>query len=317
MTKYKLVDLCCGIGGIRLGFEKYSEFETAFANDIDKNCKIVYDTNFASTKLTLNDINSLNKKDFPPKFDILTAGFPCQSFSIAGKRLGFNDYRGNVFFRIARIIKTYKPSCILLENVKNLESHDGGKTFKIIKNTLEKMGYHIKHKILNTKDYTSIPQNRERIFIIGFLSKKSYDHFNFPKPISKISSFKTLLETNVDKKYHYTDKKIFNKIKNEITSDKYIYQYRRYYVRCNKKGMCPTLTANMGTGGHNVPLILQNGVIRKFTPRECFNFQGFPSSYILPTNVSDAQLYKQAGNSVSVPIIEKMAKNILFALKKG
>jgi DNA (cytosine-5)-methyltransferase 1 len=154
-----------------------------------------------------------------------------------------------------------------------------------------------------------VPQNRERIFIVGFLEKKMYEEFTFPEPLPLGISFKELLQNEVDEKYHYENKPLYEKIKNEIISHDTIYQWRRIYVRPNKKGICPTLTANMGTGGHNVPLVKTIKGIRKLTPIECFYLQGFPKNYKLP-KISDTRLYKQAGNSVCVPIIKRIALNI-------
>jgi len=313
LPSFKVADFCCGVGGLRLGFEKYPEFTTVFANDVDKHCKITYELNFG--EMTISDINTLDYEKIP-QFDILLAGFPCQSFSVAGKRLGFKDKRGNIFFTLIDIIRVKKPRCVFLENVKNLERHDSGKTFKIMKETLIDQGYHIKHKVLNTKDYTKIPHNRERIFIVGFLDENCYDKFTFPQPLNEpVLCFRDFLEPTTNKKYRYNEKSIYSKIKDDIKSEECMYQYRRYYVRSNKKGLCPTLTANMGTGGHNVPLIYEktDNTIRKLTPRECFNFQGFPKAFKLP-NLADCHLYKQAGNTVTVPLIEKLAGQVLEAL---
>ena len=304
--RLRTVDLFAGVGGIRLGFEK-AGFQTVFANDFDKTCKDTYDLNFSKPKLTIKDIWKVNIKDIP-KFDILLGGFPCQAFSIAGYRKGFKDKkdRGNLFFRIVEILEERKPKAFLLENVKNLKGHDKGKTFKIIKETLEKLGYNIKSEILNSMTHGNIPQNRERIFIAGFLDKKKAKKFKFPKKIILKKSYKQFIADEVDNKYYYNDKPLYKKIKDDINSESTIYQWRRKYVRANKKGVCPTLTANMGTGGHNVPIIKNHKGIRKLTPKECFLLQGFPKSFKLP-KLSDSKLYHQAGNSVTMPVIKRMA----------
>lgn len=314
---FRTLDLFAGVGGIRLGFEK-AGFKTIFANDFDKTCKDTYDLNFSEPKLTIEDINKLDIKSIP-KFDILLGGFPCQAFSVAGYRKGFKDDkgRGNLFFRIAEILEERKPTAFLLENVKNLKGHDKGKTFKIIKETLEKLGYHIKSKVLNSMEYGNIPQNRERIFIVGFLDKKKAEAFDFPKPIKLIKNFRQFTANEADDKYYYNDKPLYERIKNDINSEYTIYQWRRKYVRANKKGVCPTLTANMGLGGHNVPIIKNHKGIRKLTPRECFLLQGFPKSFKLPENLSDAKLYHQAGNSVVVPVIQRIAENMRIVLDGG
>lgn len=314
--RIRTLDLFAGVGGIRLGFEK-AGFKTIFANDFDKTCKETYDLNFSEPKLTIEDINKLDIKSIP-KFDILLGGFPCQAFSVAGYRKGFKDEkgRGNLFFRIAEILEERKPTAFLLENVKNLKGHDKGKTFKIIKETLEKLGYHIKSKVLNSTEYGNIPQNRERIFIVGFLDKNKAEAFDFPKQIKLTKNFRQFTANEADDKYYYNDKPLYERIKNDINSEHTIYQWRRKYVRANKKGVCPTLTANMGLGGHNVPIIKNHKGIRKLTPRECFLLQGFPKSFKLP-NLADSKLYHQAGNSVVVPVIQRIAENMRIVLEGG
>lgn len=307
------IDLFAGVGGVRLGFEK-AGFETVFANDFEARCKDTYDLNFKTSKLIVEDIRNIGVKDLP-KFDFLLGGFPCQAFSIAGYRQGFQDEkdRGNLFFDIARILEERKPTGFLLENVKNLMGHDKGKTFKIIQETLKDLGYHVKAKVLNSMEYGNVPQNRERIYIVGFKNKKHYEKFDFPKPQKLKVRVTDLLEDDVDEKYYYNGKSLYPKLKDDITEEGKVYQWRRKYVRENKSGVCPTLTANMGTGGHNVPIIKDKKGIRKLTPTECFRIQGFPKSYNLP-NLSDSALYKQAGNSVSVPVVEAIAKEITKAL---
>ena len=309
--EFRTLDLFAGVGGIRLGFEK-AGFKTIFANDFDKTCKKTYDLNFKKPKLTIKDIWKVKIKDIP-EFDILLGGFPCQAFSIAGYRKGFKDKeKGNLFFRIIEILKERKPTAFLLENVKNLQGHDKGKTLKIIKETLKlkKLGYNIKFKVLNSMTHGNIPQNRERIFIVGFLDKEKAEAFNFPKEIKLTKNFRQFTANEAEDKYYYEDKPLFHRIKNDINSELTVYQWRRKYVRANKKGVCPTLTANMGLGGHNVPIIKNHKGIRKLTPKECFLLQGFPKSFKLPKNLSDAKLYHQAGNSVTVPVVKRIAKEM-------
>lgn len=314
MKKLRTIDLFAGVGGIRIGFEK-AGFSTVFANDFEPKCKQTYDLNFKTTPLTVEDIQKIKVKDLPD-FDFVLGGFPCQAFSIAGYRQGFDDEkgRGNLFLDIARIIKERKPTGFLLENVKNLKSHDGGKTYTIIKETLEGLGYYVTEKVLNSMEYGNIPQNRERIYIVGFKNKKYFDNFKYPNPVKLTTSITDLLEKNVDDKYYYNDKPLFEKLKDSVKEKGKVYQWRRQYVRENKSGVCPTLTANMGMGGHNVPIIKDNKGIRKLTPRECARIQGFPDSYKLP-KVADSVLYKQFGNSVSVPVIQAVAKQIIKAME--
>jgi len=310
--KFRTIDLFAGIGGIRLGFEK-AGFETVFSNDFEKACKSTYDANFKTSKLVVEDIRKIGIDDLP-EFDFLLAGFPCQAFSIAGYRKGFKDKdRGNLFFDIVRILEARKPTGFLLENVKNLKNHDDGKTFRIIKESLEMLGYYVKYKVLNTMDYGNVPQNRERIYITGFKDKKHCDSFEFPESKKLTVKINDLLEKNVDEKYYYNGKPLYVKLKDEIKKTGKVYQWRRKYVRENKKGVCPTLTANMGTGGHNVPIIKDKKGIRKLTPRECALIQGFPKNYKIP-NLADSALYKQFGNSVSVTVVEAVAREMMRVL---
>jgi len=312
--RYKTIDLFAGIGGIRLGFEK-AGFTTTFANDFEEQCKRTYDVNFKDSKLVVEDMRKIGIEDLP-EFDFLLGGFPCQAFSIAGYRQGFGDEkgRGNLFFDVVRILEAKKPMGFLLENVKNLKSHDNGKTFEIILKTLEDLGYYVKTKVLNSMDYGNIPQNRERIYIVGFRDKKHIDNFSFPQKTPLTNGISNILEKKVDNKYYYNDKPLFERLKKYNFSENKVYQWRRRYVRENKSGVCPTLTANMGTGGHNVPIIKDSKGIRKLTPRECARLQGFPDSYKLP-KIADSTLYKQLGNSVTVPVVEKVAQQIKLAIE--
>lgn len=311
VKEFRTIDLFAGVGGIRKAFESVKGFKTVFANDFDKTCKDTYDLNFNAPKLIVEDIWKV-EIDKLPEFDILLGGFPCQPFSIAGYQKGFNDDkgRGNLFFRIKEIIEKRRPKAFLLENVKNLKSHDKGKTFETIKRILEEdLGYKIKTQVLNSMTHGNLPQNRERIFIIGFLDHSKTDAFNFPNEIPLTKSFKEFVTNEADNKYYYNDKPLYKRIKNDINSEETVYQWRRKYVRANKKNVCPTLTANMGSGGHNVPIIKNHKGIRKLTPKECFLLQGF-DDIKLPINLSDSDLYHQAGNSVTIPVIARIAKEM-------
>lgn len=311
--EWRTVDLFAGVGGIRLGFEK-AGFTTVFSNDFEPKCAFTYNVNFNTAKLVVEDITKISTKDVPD-CDFILGGFPCQAFSIAGYRKGFEDEkgRGNLFFDVARIIKAKQPTGFLLENVKNLRNHDNGNTFKVIEETLSELGYHIKSKVLNSMEYGNVPQNRERIYIVGFKDKQKVDNFGFPEPIKLSKSIASVLEQEVDEKYYYNGKPLYEKLKDDVNEENEVYQWRRKYVRKNKKGVCPTLTANMGMGGHNVPIIYDGKGIRKLTPKECFRIQGFPESYKLP-DIADSALYKQAGNSVSVTVIERIAEQMIKVL---
>lgn len=315
---YKVMSLFAGVGGIDLGFEMTGAFKTIWANEFDKNAAITYQENFTN-ELVCEDIHKLDPKDAPDA-DVLLAGFPCQAFSVAGYRKGFEDERGDLFFETLRFIKEKQPQVVFLENVKNLVSHDNGNTFRVIHEALEYHGYHVKYQVLNAKDYGNIPQNRERIYIVGFKDRKVYKNFDFPNPIPLTTKLSDIIdfESKIDDKFYYTEERqtFYPKLKEAIISQDTVYQWRRQYVRANKSNVVPTLTANMGTGGHNVPLILSNNGIRKLTPKECFNVQGYPASYRLP-EMALSHLYKQAGNSVVVPVIKRIAENILKALKEA
>ena len=319
--KFEIAAFFSGVGGIELGFEQTNKFRVVYANEFDKNANITYRLNFPNTFLDNRDIHIVQPEDIKAdNLDVIVGGFPCQAFSIAGYRKGFKDERGDLFFELLRIIQAKKPKAIFIENVKNMVSHDHGKTFKVIKEALTINGYHIKWKVLNGKDYGNIPQNRERIYIVGFLSKVQFDAFSFPDEIKLTSKLTDVIEfdSEQDEYFYYSAEKnptFYNDLRENIKSSDSIYQWRRQYVRENKSGVVPTLTANMGMGGHNVPLILTHTKrIRKLTPKETFNVQGYPKDFKLPKEVSNGQLYKQAGNSVVVPLIKRIASKIADSL---
>ena len=316
VKRIKMIDLCAGTGAFTYVFTQTGVVDVVFANDFEQTSKIIYDHNF-NHKLTLGNICDIDVK-LIPRHDILTAGFPCQPFSIAGKQEGFNDVRSNVFWKIIEIIKHHAPKCVILENVKNLISHDNGRTFKIIKNSLKKEKYDIIYKVLNTSDITDVPQHRERLYIVCVKNKKIFNNFNLDFAKVKKKSITCMLSTgSIDNKYYYnnSENKIHKMVMQVVNGRENVYQYRRVYVRENKNNECPTLTANMGSGGHNVPIILDGRGARKLIPRECFNFQGFPERYILP-NLCDSKLYKLAGNAVSVPVIKLIADRMIPELYK-
>lgn len=313
---YKTLDLFAGIGGIRMGFER-AGFETVFANDFDPYCAPTYNLNFKDVPLTVGDIQKIKSSELPA-FDVLLGGFPCQPFSIAGYRRGFLDTgRGDLFFEIVRILRDRKPTALLLENVKNLKSHDKGKTFRIISDALDDLGYHVKVKVLNSMHYGNVPQNRERVYIVGFKSKKQCDAFEFPEPAPLTKSVADLLDDVAEDRYYYNGHQYYPELKKAVKSHDTVYQWRRTYVRENKAGVCPTLTANMGMGGHNVPIVKNGKGIRKMTPRECARLQGFPDSFKLPADLPDSKLYKQFGNSVTVSVVERVARQMLKALNSN
>lgn len=311
---FRTIDLFAGIGGIRRGFEN-AGFLTVYANDVDPYCKKTYDLNFKNVPLALQDIATIDP-GFLPDFDVLLAGFPCQSFSVAGDKKGFKDKgRGDLFFEIVRILKARKPDAVFLENVKNLSKHDHGKTFVVIKEHLERCGYKIKFAVLNSSEYGNVPQNRERIYIAGFRDQGAYDRFEFPAKAKLTKTLLGVLDEKVSSKYYYRKGWLYDRIKNAGMQKGYVYQWRRVYLRENKSGLCFTLTANMGMGGHNVPLVRDRRGMRRLTPRECARLQGFPESFKLPTDIVDSRLYKQIGNSVTATVVERIAQNMKAALE--
>jgi len=319
--EYSVGSMFAGIGGICLGF-KIAGANIVWANEIDSHACMTYCHNFNGAPfLKEEDIYKIDTNAIP-RIDILTAGFPCQSFSIAGYRKGFEDKRGILFYEVMRVIKAKKPRAIFLENVKNLKTHDNGNTYETIKKLLTDEGYLVTEKILNTMTYANIPQNRERIYIVGFKkhdngSCPEFDAFKFPDSIKlkvRIHDIVNIHQKKDDALYYMPDHPYYNELNTAMTNPNTIYQWRRVYVRENKSNVCPTLTANMGTGGHNVPLIRDDFGIRKLTPEECLAFQGFPASYCFP-EMANSHKYKQAGNSVSVPIVSRIAQNIISAMR--
>ena len=320
---YTCASFFAGVGGIDKGFENARIFKTIYANEFDPFPVKTYEKNF-DLKVDCRDIREVKASEIPD-FQVMLAGFPCQAFSVAGYRKGFDDEkgRGTLFFELVRIFKEKKPEIIFLENVKNLVSHDNGNTFQVILQELQNEGYSVKFQVLNAMEYGNIPQNRERIYIVAFKNKEQYTNFEFPLPIKLETKLSDVIDfnTKIDDRYYYTEGKykgdIYEQLVEAMKDDNQdIYQWRRKYVRKNKSGVVPTLTANQGEGGHNVCLIKTKNGIRKMTPHECFNVQGFPKDFVLPEEMSDAKLYKQAGNSVCVSVIQRIAENIKEAVKE-
>ena len=306
---YTMIDLFAGIGGTRLGFQLTGKTKVVFSSEIDKFAAKTYKANYG--EVPSGDITLIHE-DKIPCHDILVGGFPCQAFSQAGKKLGFEDTRGTLFFEIERIIKVKRPKAFLLENVKNLKSHDKGKTFSIIKTTLENLGYAVYDNVFKAKDF-GVPQNRERIYIVGFdkNSIPNYATFEFPTPPKTKVSVGDILEQNVSEKYTISDalweghqrRKIENKKKGKGFG---------YSLFDAESPYTNTISARYYKDGSEI-LIRQVGKNpRKITPREASRLQGFPEEFIIP--VSDTQAYKQFGNSVAVPVINAIALKMLEVL---
>lgn len=305
----KLIDLFAGIGGIRLGFEQaFSDVKCVFTSEIDKYAIQTYQKNFNGDSVS-GDITKIDENDIP-EHDILLAGFPCQPFSQAGLKKGFSDTRGTLFFDIERILLAKKPKAFLLENVKQLKGHDKGKTLAVILEQLRLAGYKVYFDVLKARDF-GVPQNRERIYLVGFL-----DHsieFSFPEPLNIETRVGDILENDVSEKYTISDRLWAG------------HQRRKETNKLNGKGFgyglfnvdseyTNTISARYYKDGSEI-LIEQKGKNpRKLTPREASRLQGFPSSFKIP--VSDAQAYKQFGNSVCVPVIKAIATNMKNAMEK-
>ncbi len=317
--KFRFIDLFAGIGGMRIAFSRVGG-KCVFSSEWDKFCKITYMENYGEEPK--GDITKIDPRDIPDH-DILLAGFPCQPFSIAGvskknslgKKHGFLDKtQGTLFFDIARILECKRPRAFLLENVKNLKSHDRGRTFTTIEETLDDdLNYKIFYKVINAIDY--VPQNRERIYIVGFDREFYGDDidFEFPTPPSGSKPIlKEILEDNVDPKYTLSDR-LWN----------YLQEYaKRHRAKGNGFGYgladenshTRTLSARYYKDGSEILIPQEGKNPRRLTPEECRRLMGFPSNFIIP--VSDTQAYKQFGNSVAVPVVEAIAEQMIDTLDK-
>lgn len=307
--KYKFIDLFAGIGGIRTGFEKVFKNKSSFifSSELDKFAQKSYYVNYK--ELPHGDITKIHESDID-KHDILLAGFPCQAFSIAGHRKGFKDTRGTLFFDVARIVQYHKPKVVFLENVKGFKNHDNGNTFSTVKKTLEDMKYKVFSKVLNARDF-GLPQNRERIYIIAFLDNSI--EFEFPKKLNQKNKLGNILDSTVDDKYTISDKLWAGHQRRK----------KEHKVKGNGFGYClfnhdseytSTISARYYKDGSEILIHQENKNPRKLTPREAARLQGFQENFEIV--VSDTQAYKQFGNSVAVPVIEALAKEIYKHLEQ-
>lgn len=322
--------LFAAIGGFCKAFHAHGA-RVVWANDVDRFASATFSANFPSTRYLCKPVETLSvDADKLEPVDILTAGFPCQAFSIAGEKRGFDDPRGRLFEHIIRIVKEFgpqRPKVLVLENVKNLKAHDKGRTFKSIQAGIQKAGYWFTEantKIMNTADYTDIPQNRERIFMVA-LSCTHFPANGFafpePSPANKRREVRSFLD--LDRKappafYFTAESQYYTPFEDAIAQGgkNAIYQLRRSYVRRNMSGTCFTLMANMGEGGHNQPVIKDRWGIRKLTPRECARLQGYDDGFLFPPELSNTQLYKQIGNSVTVPLVARIAERVIKHLER-
>mgnify|MGYP003388795879 CR=1 FL=1 len=308
--KIKVIDLFAGIGGIRRGFENAigkENVECVMSSEWDKYAVETYISNYPNEKVK-GDITKIDEKDVPDH-DLLMAGFPCQPFSQAGLKKGFEDTRGTLFFDILRILKKKKPKCFILENVKRLKTHDKGRTLETIISSLKEIGYtNIHIDILRARDF-GLPQNRERVFIVGFLNDNV--EFNFPDPIGEDTNVGKILEKEVDKKYTISDK-LWAGHRRRKEKNKLMGRGFGYGIFDKNSSYTNTISARYYKDGSEILIRQENKNPRKITPREAARLQGFPDSFIIP--VSDVQAYKQFGNSVSVNVIEAISKEIIRSL---
>lgn len=314
----KFIDLFAGIGGFRIALEKNGG-TCVFSSEIDKFASETYFNNFG--EFPSGDIFKIKDEEIP-NHNILCAGFPCQPFSLAGKRLGFNDVRGTLFFEVARILKSKKPEAFILENVAGLVNHDKGKTLETIENILTDLGYKFHWKLLNAKNY-GIPQNRNRWYCVGVKDEFDIDLESiFPEKIKLDNTLKNIIDMDLSDSHIVSETAQNNiskhvnlfleKSKNIVNDEPVIANnIRPSKVSFSANGISPCLTAKMGTGGNNVPVIVE--LNRKYTIPECLAIMGFPSDYNIKDNYS--QSYKQIGNSVVVPIIELISKNLFDSIE--
>lgn len=301
---FTFIDLFAGIGGIRLGFEKLKG-ECVFSSEWDKYSQITYKANFGDEPN--GDITKTDVKEIP-KHDILLGGFPCQPFSNAGLKQGFDDTRGTLFFDVARIIEYRKPAMVLLENVKGFVNHDKGRTMKIVKETLEDLGYNVFYKVLNARDF-GIPQNRERIYIVGINKRKLGNiGFKFPEPLFKPTKVGDILESKVDEKYTLSNK-LWQGHKRRLKEHRAKGNGFGYSLFDGNSKYTSTISARYYKDGSEILIKQKDKNPRKLTPREAARLQGFPESFKIP--VSDTQAYRQFGNSVAVPVVSAIAKEMV------
>lgn len=311
--QFTVGSMFAGIGGICLGF-KQNGCKLIWANEKDKYACETYYLNFGDNYLVKGDILDIPDRDIP-RFDILTAGFPCQAFSSVGLQQGFDDPRGNLFFEIIRVMKVAKPRVVFLENVANLIKHDDGKTFKTIKELLEEQKYHVVYEIMNAKEYGNLPQQRNRIYIVAFKYKKDFENFKFPGKIPLTRTAFDLYDKDKKEDRYYMDgHRMWKRMVEYMTEKNRVYRFTDWGLSRGMDGICPTLLAAMGSRFERIPFFYDDYSIRLMTPRECARLQGFPENYILP-NKNEKEVYKQIGNSVAVPVVNRIAKNIVEAMQ--
>ena len=303
--------LFSGIGGIELAFAQ-AGFKIAWAIENDGACCKTYRSNYPDVQLIESDIRDVDEKSLQ-HVDIITAGFPCQPFSVAGKQRGFSDPRGNLFYEVGRFVAHIHPRFLFLENVPNLIEHDEGKTFLVIHNVLSELDYSIRYRVLRASKYGGVPQIRERIYIVAFRDQTDCDAFPFPDTMELTQSIEEVLQRSNKKHdiyYYKTDDPFYKAASRIVKRNDSIYRVYHDSIKVTQNHMCPTLTASMGISKNQVPLILDDFGIRKLTVQECLDFQGFPKIFRFPHTISIEDAYKQIGNSVCVPVVRRIAEQI-------
>lgn len=312
MSQYTVGSMFAGIGGICMGFRD-AGCKLVWANEIDKYACITYRLNFGDDYLVEGDIQEIKSEDIPP-FDILTAGFPCQAFSSVGLLGGFDDPRGNLFFETARVAKAIQPRVIFLENVANLVKHDEGNTFKVIIKTLNELNYFVTWQVMNAKEYGDLPQQRNRIYIVAFKNEADIERFRFPEKIDLTrTAFDLFDKEKQEDKYYMDGHRMWSRMMEYMDKRDRVYRFTDWGLSRSREGICPTLLAAMGSRFERIPFFYDDYSVRLLTPRECARLQGFPESYQFP-NKYEKQIYKQIGNSVAVPVVRRIAQNIIAAL---
>lgn len=312
----KVGSLFSGIGGIDIAFQQ-AGYKVAWAIEKDAACCRTYRHNFKAATLIEKDIRLVNPGDFE-RVDVITAGFPCQPFSIAGKQRGFDDARGQLFYEVGKFIHTHSPRFVFLENVPNLMEHDNGKTFLVVHDVLSSLNYSIRYSVLRASEYGGVPQIRDRIYIVAFRNQEDCDRFEFPDKLDLQLSIEDVLLRSQRKHdvYYYTqDDDFYKKASKIVKSHDAIYRVYHDSIKATQNKMCPTLTASMGTSLDQVPLVVDDYGLRKLTLGECLNFQGFPKEFYFPKTIRIEDAYKQAGNTVCVPVIRRIAERIFEVLK--
>lgn len=303
--------LFAGIGGIDLAFAQ-AGFDVLWAIENDHASCETYGANFKNPLLIEQDIRKVDVTALP-SVDVIVAGFPCQAFSIGGKQQGFRDDRGNLFFQVARFVQEHTPRFVFLENVANLVQHDDGHTFQVIYNTLIEYGYYVRYRVMRASEYGNIPQIRNRIYIIAFRCINDCDCFQFPEPINLEVTVDSIIDRSkpVRNDYYYNGNDSFAvKARQIVTNPKAVYRVYHGSIKPIKNGLCPTLTASMGTQSNQVPLVCDVAGVRKLTLRECLRLQGFPNNFGFPQSVAQDKRYKQIGNSVCVPVVRRIAQQL-------